>query len=194
VLVEVQALVAENYLATQGVPPTRRAVGLDGNRLSLLLAVLQKRIGGLGLQQCDVYANVAGGMRLMEPALDLPLLLAIASSRANLPLDPGVAACGELGLGGEVRVVSGLEARLRELAKLGFQRCLIPAHSLSGAVLEGLGGLKLQPVTTLSEALGVMGLRTSVERSESAGRQVRRIRPEDPPPAPGTCPPRVDPF
>lgn len=194
VLVEVQALVAESFLAAQGVPPTRRAVGLDGNRLSLLLAVLQKRTGGLGLHQCDVYANVAGGMRLLEPALDLPLVLAIASSRANLPLDPGVAACGEVGLGGEIRAVSGLEARLRELAKLGFQRCLIPARSLSGEVLEGLGSLKLQPVTTLAEALRALGLPTSVERSESASRQVRRLRPKDPPPAPGAWPPRADPF
>lgn len=194
VLVEVQALVAESFLAGQGVAPTRRAVGLDGNRLSLLLAVLQKRTGGLGLHLCDVYANVAGGMRLSEPALDLPLVLAIASSRANHPLDPGLAACGEVGLGGEIRAVSGLEVRLRELVKLGFERCLIPARSLPGEALEGLGGLKLQSVATLAEALRALGLPTSVERSEAAGRPARKSRPKDPPPSPGAWPPRADPF
>ncbi|MGM9999366.1 MAG: DNA repair protein RadA [Candidatus Bruticola sp.] len=131
VLVEVQALVSDSYAAQLGVPPTRRSVGIDMNRLGLLLAVLQKRRPQLGLSKCDIYINVAGGMRLNEPALDLPLLLAIASSRANLVIPADWAALGEVGLGGEVRAVSGLELRLNELCKMGFRCCLVPSRSLN---------------------------------------------------------------
>lgn len=131
VLVEVQALATDSYSAQLGAPPTRRSVGVDLNRLGLLLAVLQKRHPQLGIGKCDVYINVAGGLRLNEPALDLPLLLAIASSRANLVIPPDWAALGEVGLGGEVRAVSGLEIRLNELHKMGFRCCLVPARSLN---------------------------------------------------------------
>ncbi len=178
-LVEVQALVADSYLATQGVAPTRRAAGLDGNRLSLLLAVLQKRCAGLNLSQCDVFANVAGGMRLQEPALDLPLVLAIASSRADTALQGDVAACGEVGLTGEIRAVSGLDSRLREAAKLGFQRCLVPTRSLPGDLQKGLEGLQIVPVSTLAEALLAVGLPTAVRRTgegRRAGAGPRRPR------------------
>ena len=126
ILVEIQALVTESYAASLGAPPTRRAVGVDANRLGLLLAVLQKRFPKLGVAQSDIYVNVAGGVRLNEPALDLPLLLAIASSKANLLIPSDWAALGEVGLGGEVRAVSGVELRLRELQKLGFRYCLRP--------------------------------------------------------------------
>lgn len=166
VLVEVQALVAESYIAQQGAPPARRAVGLDGNRLSLLLAVLQKRCGGLGLGMCDVYANVAGGVKLLEPALDLPLVLAIASSRHNKTLDPHSAACGEVGLGGEIRAVAGLEARLRELAKLGFRRCLVPARTDEADLPEDLGRLQPVRVASVAEALAALGLPTGASRGE----------------------------
>lgn len=176
VLVEVQALVADNSMAQQGVPPTRRAAGLDGNRLSLLLAVLNKRCGGLDLGRCDVYANVAGGMRLQEPALDLPVALAIASSRSNEPLDPDTAACGEVGLGGEIRAVSGLDTRLQELAKLGFRRCLVPARALPDAFSKELEGLKVLPVGTLQEALGTLGL-GSAARKAGASPGPARSRP-----------------
>jgi len=190
-LVEVQALVADSYSAEQGAPPTRRAAGLDGNRLSLLLAVLQKRCGGLGLSRCDVYANVAGGIRLQEPALDLPLVLAISSSRTNTTLDSETAACGEIGLGGEIRAVSGLDARLRELAKLGFRRCLVPARALPDGLAEELQGLQVVPVGTLAEALRAMGLPTTVDRPAGNGkpRKSRERAPEagqpDPWPPPG---------
>ncbi len=178
-LVEVQALVSDSYLATQGVAPTRRAAGLDGNRLSLLLAVLQKRCAGLNLSQCDVFANVAGGMRLQEPALDLPLVLAIASSRANTALPADVAACGEVGLAAEIRAVSGLDLRLREAAKLGFRSCLVPARSLSGDLQEGLEGLQVVPVSTLAEALLAVGLPAVVARAGGrgkAGNSTRRAK------------------
>ncbi|MBQ7529490.1 DNA repair protein RadA [bacterium] len=130
VLVEVQALVTDSYSSELGAPPTRRAVGVDLNRLSLLLAVLQKRAPHLGVSKCDVYINVAGGMRLNEPALDLPLLISVAASRVNDVIPGDWAALGEVGLGGEVRAVSGLELRLAELHKLGFKYCLIPSRAL----------------------------------------------------------------
>lgn len=168
-LVEVQALVADSHAAQQGAPPARRGVGMDGNRLGLLLAVLQKRTQGLGLGQCDVYASVAGGMRLAEPGLDLPLVLAIASSRLNVVVGGGVAACGEVGLGGEVRAVSGLEFRLRELVKMGFQRCLVPQAGLEPGAFEGLGPLEVVPVASIGEALKALGLGPSgSERGVSA--------------------------
>lgn len=131
ILVEVQALVTDSYAAQMGAPPTRRSVGVDINRLGLLLAVLQKRYPQLGVGRSDVYVNVAGGLRLNEPALDLPLLLAVASSRADLVVPNDWAALGEVGLGGEVRAVSGLEIRLNELHKLGFRYCIVPARSLN---------------------------------------------------------------
>lgn len=187
VLVEVQALVAENGLAAQGVPPTRRAVGLDGNRLSLLLAVLQKNCGGLGLGKCDVYANVAGGIKLVEPALDLPLVLAVASSRHGHALEPDLAACGEVGLGGEIRAVTGLDARLRELAKMGFRRCLVPARADDLELPDDLGRLKLVRVASIGEALAAVGVSAGgrghrdepgpVGEGAGGGRRGRRSRP-----------------
>lgn len=155
VLVELQALVNKSIAAESGGSPTRRAVGLDGNRLSLLLAVMSRRLSGLATGKSDVYANCAGGLRLSEPALDLPLVLAIASSRLDVPVPSGLAACGEVGLTGEVRSITQLEPRLKELAKMGFAKVLVPAH---GAKPEGLGKLKLIPVSTLSEALKAAGI------------------------------------
>ncbi|MBQ7501864.1 DNA repair protein RadA [bacterium] len=134
VLVEIQALVSDSYAAEMGAPPTRRSVGVDGNRLNLLLAVLQKKSPNLGLSKCDVYVNAAGGMRLNEPALDLPLLLAVAAARTNQLIPGDWAALGEVGLGGEVRAVSGLDMRLKELHKLGFKYCIVPARALKSSL------------------------------------------------------------
>ena len=134
VLVEIQALVSDSYAAEMGAPPTRRSVGVDGNRLNLLLAVLQKKAPHLGISKCDVYVNAAGGMRLNEPALDLPLLLAIAAARTNQLIPGDWAALGEVGVGGEVRAVGGLDMRLTELHKLGFKYCIVPARALKSAL------------------------------------------------------------
>lgn len=170
-LVEVQALVSENPNVDKGVPPTRRAVGMDGNRLSLLLAVLQKRVKNLKLGHCDVYVNVAGGLKLIEPALDLPLALAVVSSKVNKPVDSEFAAVGELGLGGEVRAVTQLESRLKELAKLGFSRCLVPEKNL-----QSLGAgfdckpLELIGVKWLVDALAVAGLDVPPPAPRESGR------------------------
>lgn len=167
ILIETQALVTDSYTAQQGAPPVRRAVGIDGNRMSLLLAVLGKRMAGLELGKKDVYAKVAGGLRLFEPALDLALALAILSSLWDKPIPASLAAFGEIGLGGEVRPVGGAELRLRELEKLGFTRCALPTKSLSKA-LKGSSGLELvgiENVQDLERLLGAPGARKSRESS-----------------------------
>jgi DNA repair protein RadA/Sms len=120
-LVEVQALVAPT-----GAPsPRRTASGVDPNRLALLVAVLGRR-AGIGLAGHDVYANLAGGLTVAEPGLDLPLALALASSFRDRPLITGTVAIGEVGLLGELRPVGGLDRRLREAARLGFTRAIVP--------------------------------------------------------------------
>jgi len=158
VLVEIQALVNASRLPEKGVPAVRRCVGLDQNRLSLLLAVLARRCHGMSMADCDVYANAAGGLKLQEPGLDLALALAIASSKRDEVLDPHLAACGEIGLGGEIRAVTQLEIRMKELSKLGFKRCLVPAVGLRGLDLPGLRPLIPIGVGTIKEALEIAGL------------------------------------
>ena len=158
VLVEIQALVNDSKGADKGVPPARRAVGLDPNRLSLLLAVMSRRARNMSLGLCDVYANVAGGLRLTEPCLDLPLALAVASSRRDIALSASLAACGEIGLGGEIRGGGQIEPRLKELAKMGFERCLLARANLDRGLNLKLGQLKLIPVETLSHALQAAGI------------------------------------
>jgi DNA repair protein RadA/Sms len=147
-LVEVQALVAP---AAGLGPPRRTVAGLDVNRLVLLIAVLARR-GGIDVASRDVYASLAGGLTLSEPALDLPLALAIAASQRDKALPVDMLACGEVSLLGEVRPVRGLDRRLREAARLGFGRALVPAAP--GVADGGLPtGLELVRVGTLREAL-----------------------------------------
>lgn len=152
-LVEVQALVTESYAAEMGAPPTRRSVGVDINRMGLLLAVLQKRCSHLGISRSDIYVNVAGGMRLNEPAMDLPILLAVASSRQNIAIPGDWAAIGEVGLGGEVRAVGGLDLRLAELRKLGFKYCIVPSRMLKlrGGGFEIDAGVRLSSKARIEE-------------------------------------------
>jgi DNA repair protein RadA/Sms len=148
-LVEVQALVTPASYGT----PQRTATGFDGRRLQVLLAVLEKR-AGLRLGQQDVFLNVAGGVRLEEPAVDLAVALAVASSLRDVPADSGAVVAGELGLGGEVRAVGRVEPRLAEARQLGFERVLLPKANLKN--LEPPKGLELMPVSTLSEALDLV--------------------------------------
>lgn len=140
---EVQALVANTKLAN----PRRVASGLDGQRLSLLIAVLERRCD-VGLSEADVYASSVGGLRLAEPAVDLALCLAIASSRRDEPVGGGLVAFGEVGLAGEVRLVTQTERRLAEAARLGFGRAVVPA------AYDGPGhGLTVQRARTVAQAL-----------------------------------------
>ena len=146
ILAEVQALAAKSgYAAAR-----RNSNGIDYNRAMLLLAVLEKR-GGLAVSGCDVYVNVVGGLQLDEPAADLATLLAVASSYRDVPIGSDLAAIGEVGLSGEVRSVTQLDHRLSETARLGFRRCIIPAHVRGG--VQAPPGLKLISVRNVREAI-----------------------------------------
>ena len=134
ILVELQALVTPTGYAM----PKRMATGVDLNRVSLLLAVMEKRLG-LHLSGQDVYINIVGGLRVDEPAIDLGIIVAVLSSLRDRPVDSHTLILGEVGLGGEVRPVSQVDLRTREAAKLGFQRCLLPqGNLLKGDSMEGL--------------------------------------------------------
>ena len=148
-LVDVQALVASTVLGT----PRRMASGVDQGRLSLLLAVLEKR-AGLPLYSQDVYINVAGGLDLSEPASDLALCAAVASSARGVALDGNLAVMGEVGLAGEVRAVPQAERRLIECARLGFTKIVLPKANLRG--LKSPEGAFLFGVETLQEALSII--------------------------------------
>ena len=150
-LVEVQALVAP----TAGMGSPRRTVaGLDANRLALLIAVLARR-GGIDVSGRDVYASLAGGLTVSEPALDLPLALAIAASQRDRALPANMLVCGEVSLLGEVRPVRGLDRRLREAARLGFRRALIPAGPSASTGAPMPPELELIRVSTLRDALAI---------------------------------------
>ena len=152
ILVEVQALASRSTLAV----PRRTANGLDTNRLHLIAAVLARR-SGLPLHDQDVYLNVVGGLRIDEPAADLAAALAIISSVRDRSLAGDLVALGEIGLSGELRSVGQLEQRLREAAKLGFSRALVPRTPGAKALLD-LAGLEVLTVSTLREATRVLGL------------------------------------
>ena len=147
-LVEVQALVAPAGYGTAA----RRVSGIDANRLALILAVLGRK-AGIGLGTHDVYANLAGGIEVAEPGLDLPLALALASSLRDVPVGPGLVAIGEVGLLGELRGVAGLDRRLREALRLGFTSAIVP--STSRATLSDIPGMRVHRVATLREAIAV---------------------------------------
>jgi DNA repair protein RadA/Sms len=162
-LVEIQALASTTSFGL----PRRTANGVDFNRLLLLVAVLSKRVG-LRLFDQDVFVNVIGGLRINEPAADLALALAIASSFQNVPLPADLAAVGEVGLSGELRAVSHLSRRLREAAKLGFSRCIIPAtHRKPGEVPDGVEVIHAR---SLADALAASMGRGAAPRSPEASR------------------------
>lgn len=149
ILVEVQALVCRSNLAV----PRRTAAGTDYNRVNLLLAVLEKRVG-LRLSACDAYVNIAGGIRMNEPAMDLAIALALASSYRDQPVGEKTIAFGEVGLSGEVRAVSMAEQRVAEAAKLGFDTVILPGVCLK--TLQNTKGIRLLPAASLKEALGYL--------------------------------------
>ena len=146
-LVEVQALVSASGFGS----PARKASGVDPNRLGLLVAVLGRR-AGVGLGSHDVYANLAGGLSVAEPGLDLPLALALASSFRDRPVVADSVAIGEVGLLGELRNVSGLERRLREAARLGFTTAIVPRPGRGAPRIE-VEGMRIVEVATLRDAI-----------------------------------------
>ena len=130
--------------------PRRTAAGCDYNRVNLLLAVLEKRCG-LDMSSCDAYINIAGGIRLNEPALDLGIVLAAASSLRDIEIPESVCAFGEVGLAGEVRAVGQAENRVREAKRLGFKRVIVPRANMAG--LKKIGDIEIVPVGTAREAI-----------------------------------------
>jgi len=172
-LAEIQALVS----ATTFSLPRRTCTGLDLNRLYLLLAILTKRTG-LPLHTFDVYCNVVGGLRLGEPAADLPTALAIVSSFADTIVPGELIAFGELGLSGEVRAISRALERLSEAAKLGFTRCMLPAANAKALRGKVPAGMELTPVSTLQEALRAV-LPRGPGKAQPVARQSRPDPDED---------------
>jgi DNA repair protein RadA/Sms len=149
-LVEVQALCARSAFAS----PKRGCSGADAGRLAMLIAILEKKLGQV-LSEQDVYLNLAGGIRVVEPATDLAIALAVFSSFRNAAVEPGTVVFGEVGLTGEVRGVSNPEARVKEAAKMGFRTCLLPQANLS-RVAGTSQEIVLRGVSTLAEAVDLV--------------------------------------
>ena len=149
ILLEIQALVCKSSFNL----PRRTSVGLDYNRVNLLLAVLEKR-GGIVMAGCDAYVNIAGGMRLDDPSADLGIVFALVSSFKNRAIPSDMVMFGEMGLSGEVRGVSGAEQRVREAAKMGFKTCIIPKSNMDNVKkMKDLGDMKVVGVANIQQAL-----------------------------------------
>jgi DNA repair protein RadA/Sms len=149
ILVELQALVSPTAFGT----PRRTTIGVDHNRIALLVAILEKKMG-LQMTGHDIFVNVAGGVRIDEPAADLGAIVAVASSFLDRPVDPSTLILGEVGLAGEVRAVGQVETRVREGAKLGFKRCIVPEGSRRQ--LPEIGGVDVRGVQSLREAWEIL--------------------------------------
>ena len=143
-LVEVQSLV----VSTQYSTARRVATGVDYNRISVLVAMLEKRLG-VQMTGCDIYVNTAGGLEINEPGSDLGIFAAILSSLRNHPLPPRTVLLGELSLSGDVRPVSQAHLRVREAATMGFRKCVLPAGNIP--LVETVNGIELIPVKTVSQ-------------------------------------------
>ncbi len=146
ILLEIQALVCHSNFGM----PRRTAAGTDYNRVNLLMAVLEKRLG-MQLSGCDAYVNIAGGVKISEPAIDLGIVMAIASSFKNRPIDEKTIVFGEVGLSGEVRAVSMPEQRVAEAKKLGFETCILP--EVSRKAVQNIKGIGIIAVKNISEAV-----------------------------------------
>jgi len=151
VLVELQALVSQTGFGV----PRRTSIGMDYQRVSLLVAVLEK-IGGMQLGGMDIFTNVVGGLKLVEPALDMGVVLALSSSLREIPIAPDMLAFGEVGLSGEIRAVSQAETRLKEAAKIGFKRAIIPRSNAER--ISSIKGIEVTGVSNITEALEAAGL------------------------------------
>ncbi|MBQ8592295.1 MAG: DNA repair protein RadA [Lachnospiraceae bacterium] len=149
ILIEIQALVCQSNFGI----PRRQTTGTDFNRVNLLMAVLEKRVG-IQMSGCDAYVNIAGGMKINEPALDLGMVMAIASSYKNRAVDEKTVVFGEVGLSGEVRAVSMAEQRVLEAKKLGFTTCILPEICKDG--MKGIDGMKLIGVKSVQEAIDLI--------------------------------------
>lgn len=149
ILLELQALICD----TNFNMPRRTSLGIDYNRVNLLIAVLEKR-AGVNLSGCDAYVNIAGGMRMNDPSIDLGIICAIYSSFRNRPIDPKTVIIGEIGLAGEIRGVTNIQIRVKEAAKMGFETCVIPKSNYEKS-MESIG-IKIIYVSNLTEALSLI--------------------------------------
>ena len=149
ILIEIQALVCRTNFGI----PRRQTTGTDFNRVNLLMAVLEKR-AGMQIGDCDAYVNIAGGMKINEPALDLGIVLAIVSSFKNRPIDEKTICFGEIGLSGEVRAVSQAEQRVLEAKKLGYETVVLPKVSMEG--LEPIKGIRMIGISGIGEAIDLI--------------------------------------
>ena len=147
-LVELQALVTQTAYGT----PRRTTIGVDHNRLALLVAVLEKKVG-VHLSGMDIFLNAVGGVRLNEPSADLAMIMAVASSHLDKPIDPHTMVIGEVGLAGEVRAITQPEQRIAEAEKLGFQTCILPAGNLKRLKK---GRIRLEGVSSVEEAMQLL--------------------------------------
>lgn len=146
ILIEIQALVCRTNFGF----PRRQAIGTDFNRVNLLMAVLEKRME-LQMADCDAYVNIAGGIKISEPAIDLGIALALVSSFRNKPIDDKTAAFGEIGLSGEVRSISMVEQRVREAVKMGYTTCIIPKVCVKQ--IKGMENVRIIGVASVKEAI-----------------------------------------
>jgi len=150
ILVELQALCADSSFNM----PRRTAVGVDYNRVNLLIAVLEKR-GGISLSGCDCYVNIAGGMKVAEPSTDLGIICAITSSFRDRAVGDDLVIIGEVGLAGEIRGVRSCGQRVREAAKMGYKRAMIPKSNMNSE-LESISDIEIIPVSTIREAMDII--------------------------------------
>ena len=149
ILVELQALASSTNLGT----PRRTILGLDANRVALLVAVMEKKLG-MHLMSHDIFMNVAGGVKIVEPAVDMGVVAAVASSFLDRPIQSGSVVLGEVGLTGEIRAISHVEIRVAEIKKMGFTRCLIPRGNL--VRMAGMNGIELLGIGQLGEAVELL--------------------------------------
>ncbi len=149
ILVEIQGLVSSSGLGN----PRRTVLGLDPNRVALIAAVMEKRLG-INLSGLDIFMNVAGGVKVVEPAADLGIGVALASSFLDLPVPEGTTVIGEIGLTGEIRAVGHVEARVKEVAKMGFTRCLLPQNSIKQ--VPDIPEMTIQGITALKQVVEIL--------------------------------------
>jgi len=149
ILVEIQGLVSSSSLGT----PRRSLLGLDSQRVSLIVAVMEKRLG-MNLSGLDIFMNVTGGVKIVEPAVDLAIAAALASSFLDKPVDKQTTLVGEIGLTGEIRAVGHVQARIKEAAKMGFTKCLVPSNSIKQ--LSKIKGMTIESVSFLKSAMEVL--------------------------------------
>lgn len=149
ILVEIQGLVSSSSLGT----PRRTVLGLDNNRVALIVAVMEKRLG-MNLSGLDIFMNVAGGVKIVEPAADLAIAAALASSFLDKPIDKKTTLIGEIGLTGEIRAVGHIQSRVKEAAKMGFTKCLVPSNTIKQ--LSKVKGMSIESISFLKSAMEVL--------------------------------------